>query len=70
MVKSLLARFEDESIDQQLVRSQAYWHASKSHRGKTRIAARRALSGLPAVPFCRVAAYALPDLLFGGTSPR
>ena len=27
VVKSLLARFEDESIDQQLVRSQAYWHS-------------------------------------------
>ncbi|MCT8155144.1 siderophore-interacting protein, partial [Klebsiella aerogenes] len=27
VVKSLLARFEDPSIDQQLVRSQAYWHS-------------------------------------------
>ena len=25
-VKSLLARFEGEEIDPQLVRSQAYWH--------------------------------------------
>ncbi|QQE41473.1 siderophore-interacting protein, partial [Enterobacter asburiae] len=27
VVKSLLARFEEPSIDQQLVRSQAYWHS-------------------------------------------
>ncbi len=52
VVKSLLARFEDESIDQQLVRSRGVLAQQvKSHRGKTRIAARRALSGLPAVPF-------------------
>ncbi|MBO2029709.1 hypothetical protein J4734_27875 [Klebsiella pneumoniae] len=58
------------SIDQQLVRSQRTGTASKK-RGKARIAARRALSGYRRCRFCRVAAYALPDLLFGGvTSPR
>ncbi len=38
--------------------------AKPSRPDSSRIAARCALSGLPAASFCRVAAYALPDLHF------